>query len=76
MHDCNRASFLLFFTVRCLLCLFLLFLGNGVVTSAAKGIASENAPHTESKTDKKATFCKCLNGIGGTGRCKPATSRK
>ena len=50
-------------------------LGDGVVARPAKGVTAQKAPHRQEKPYKKATFLKCLNGIGGAGRREPATGR-
>ena len=39
-------------------------LGNGIVSCTAKRIAAKDAPYRKSKSDEKATFFKCLEGIG------------
>lgn len=38
--------------------------GHWVITSSTKGVATQNAPDHQYKACKKATFLKCLNGIG------------
>ena len=50
-------------------------LGYGIVARTAEGVTAEYPPHAQRKSDEKAAFLKCLEGIGRTGRCKPATSR-
>ncbi len=49
--------------------------GNGVIPAFGKRITAQNAPYSQNKADKKATFHKCLKGIGRTGWCKPAAGR-
>jgi len=39
-------------------------LGHRIIPARAKGIAAEDTPDRERKTDKKAAFLKCLDGIG------------
>lgn len=51
------------------------FLGYGVISRTAEGVTAEYPPYRQCKPNEKATFLKCLEGIGRTGRCKPATSR-
>jgi len=50
------------------------FFGNGILASGNKWIAPKYPAYRKKKADKKATFLKCLNGIGGTSRSK-STSR-
>ena len=38
--------------------------GNGVVSSRTERIAAENAPYRQPEAHKKASFLKCLDGIG------------
>ena len=49
--------------------------GYGIVPTLREGIAAQDAPYRQNKSDKKATFLKCLEGIGGAGWCKPAAGR-
>ena len=53
---------------------FVFSLGDGIKATRAEGMTAQYAPHGKTEADKKATFDKCLKGIGGTGRVKP-TSR-
>ena len=50
-------------------------LRHGIVATLAKRVASKNAPNGKDKPHKKATFFKCLNGIGRAGWSKPAAGR-
>ena len=43
-----------------------LFIGHRVISTRAKRIAAEYAPHRKIKSHKKATFLKCPQGIGRT----------
>ena len=43
-----------------------LFIWHRVISARAKRIAAEYAPYCKTKAHKKATFLKCLYGIGRT----------
>ena len=46
---------------------------NGVEAPRTKRIATQNAPHRQTESHKKATFLKCLQGIGRACRREPTT---
>ena len=41
-----------------------LFLGNGIIAPFPKGIAAKYSPYGKPESNEKASFLKCLNGIG------------
>ena len=47
-------------------------LGDRIVSSLAKRVASEDPPDRENCSGKKAAFLICLEGIGRARRCEPA----
>ena len=40
------------------------FLGNGIIAPFSKGIAAKYSPYGKTESNEKASFLKCLNGIG------------
>ena len=49
-------------------------LRDGVVAATEQGIASEQTPHSQPKTDNQTVPPQRLDGVGGAGGLKPTMS--
>ena len=52
------------------------FVGNGIVTGSAEGIASEQSPNGQDKSYEKSALTKRLHSVLGAGWSKSAAWRK
>ena len=78
IHRDGTTPLLIVFVIACLSVfsirrVFGYLLGrNGVISAGKKGVTSENPFYRKPEAHKKATFLKCLKGIGRACRGKPA----